>query len=270
MFRLHLRLLSHTLVLFAVAQALALVVADRIRSVNEISQTVVGTISLFTFLIYFGVGTALVLLLVKLYRGTALYRMLFFLALCSGLVTVFQMVFPLPISLFVAITFCIGLYMLPVIWVHNIAIIIASAGLGAVLGMQITGTVAVWLLVILSVYDVIAVYLTGHMVNMAHAFIARQASFALIIPESWYGLYETMGDVRPNGGFLILGGGDVVLPMILSVALAPTHPSASIGVVIGSLVGLLINHTVLMRWQRPIPALPMIAAGCLLGMLVVY
>lgn len=264
----HLRLLTHTIVLFSLAQILALIVADRIRTLNEMSVTLTGGISLSMFLAYFAIGTILVLLLIKLYHGQALYRILFFLGLCSGLVTVFQMVFPLPISLFVSITFCVGLALLPIIWVHNIAIIISSAGIGALLGMQISWTVAAWLLLILSAYDVVAVYVTGHMVHMARAFIARQASFALIIPESWYGLYEQLGDVRPSGGFLVLGGGDLILPMFLSVAIAPINSNASIGVIVGSLVGLLLNHIVLMRWQRPIPALPMIAVGCLFGFLV--
>ena len=246
-----------------------MVVASHIRALNETSAILpTAGITLSVFLTYFSLGTLLILLLIKLYHGKTLYRVLFFIALCSGLITVFQMVFPLPISLFVSITFCVGLYLLPIIWVHNIAIIIASAGLGALLGLQLTWVVAVWLLLILSVYDIIAVYVTGHMIHMARVFIARQASFALIIPESWYGLYEKLGDVRPSGGFLMLGGGDVVLPMLLSIAVAPVSMNASIGSSVGSLFGLIINHFVLLRWERPIPALPMIAAGCVLGMLI--
>ena len=112
--RLHPRLLTHTLVLFGTAQALVIVVAQRIHTLNETVLMQGSNITLSTFLTYFAVGTLLILLLIKLYHGQALYRVLFFLALCSGLVTVFQMVFPLPISLFVSITFCLGLYLLPI------------------------------------------------------------------------------------------------------------------------------------------------------------
>ncbi|MDP2656731.1 MAG: presenilin family intramembrane aspartyl protease [bacterium] len=266
--KIHIRLLSHTIVLFVIAQVLAMIVADHIRALGAVSLVGEGEMTLTLFLTYFVLATLVVLLLTKLYRGHFFYRLIFLLALGAGLVVVFQLVFPLNVSLFISAIFCLGLYFLPIIWVHNIGVIIASAGLGSVLGLQMSWQVAAWLLAVLSAYDVFAVFVTGHMIHLEQTFIARKASFALVIPESWYGLYEQLGTVRPSGGFLILGGGDVILPMFLTIAIAPVNLLAAIYAIVGSLFGLLANHIVLMKWQHPIPALPMIAAGCLAGLAI--
>ena len=71
-----------------------------------------------------------------------------------------------------------------------------------------------------------------------------------------------------EGRFLILGGGDVVLPMFLSVSLLSVNWVLSLATVGGMLVGLFVNHVVLVKRLAPLPALPCITAGALLGLFI--
>lgn len=220
---------------------------------------------LFLFLVLFASATGFLLFLLHVYRGTRLYQMLFSLVAFLGLLRLFETVFPLEFSAIVAAIFLLGFFLVPTVWTHDVIVILASAGIGAVFALSFTESTSALLLVFLSLYDGIAVFVTKHMITLAHAMIRSKATFALFIPERVKGFTASIAQVRPGAGFMILGGGDIVLPMIYLSVIAREHMGVAIVGMCGALAGQFLNHLFLVQLRRPIPALPMIALGAVAG-----
>lgn len=265
----HLQLLFFTLLLFAAAQGAALFVTEQLAIMRLSSAPTLADGGVVAyFLLFFFAVTLFFLILFHIYRGNLLYRIIFLLAVFAGLLKVFELVFPVSLSMVVAVFFILGLFLLPVIWVHDLIIILAGAGIGAVFGIQFHWSFAILLLAILSVYDIIAVFVTKHMIVLAHELIKRSCSFALIVPEHWRNFRFGLMEVKPGSGFLILGGGDVILPMFLTASAYLTQPSAAVTAIVGMCIGVTINHIWLMGHGHPLPALPFIVLGGVVGMLL--
>ncbi len=163
----------------------------------------------------------------------------------------------------------------PLVLNHNICLILGLAGTGAVLGLSLDPYSVVLLLIVFSIYDFIAVYKTKHMVKMAREMIEHKAVLALIIPQRISGLGKQLENVRNDSQavkreFLILGGGDVVFPLIFCVSLIPQGIINSLIVAVFALLGLLASFWIFIKQEnrKPIPALPPIALFSLIGFLI--
>ena len=75
--------------------------------------------------------------------------------------------------------------------VHNIGMILGIAGIGSLLGLAISPGTAVIIMIVLSLYDIIAVYATKHMIKMAKAMMESGAIFGFIIPSQMSGFFHT-------------------------------------------------------------------------------
>lgn len=198
------------------------------------------------------------------------FKVFLWMIVFSGAEIVFSL-FLNSLAAFVASLLVILLMILiPRVLVLNIAVILALAGIGAIFGLSITSIVAVWVLAILSVYDIIAVYFTKHMIKMAEGMIASKAIFGFIIPAKLSGFKEKLSIVQPGENFMILGSGDIVLPLILTVAVARVSFLQSLVVAVFSILGLLLTHLIFVnqKERRPMAALPPIAALSIIGYLL--
>lgn len=262
------RLYLTTALLSAVAYTLGLFAAREL-SITAFSPPAVSAgqegAVLFLFLALFASATGFLLLLFRVYRGTGLYRLLFSLVVFLGLLKLFETVFPLEFSVIVAALFLLGFFLVPTVWTHDVIVILASAGIGAMFALSFTESTSVALLAVLSIYDVLAVFVTKHMITLAHAMIRSQATFALFIPERIKEFAASIAQVRPGAGFMILGGGDIVLPMIYLSVVAREQSGVAIVGMCGALCGQFLNHLFLVQLRKPIPALPMIALGAIAG-----
>ena len=175
-----------------------------------------------------------------------------------------------PIILFV-IGFLIFLWLqTKSILVHNLLLILGIVGMGSAVGLRIEPWTGVFILMIFSVYDYIAVYKTKHMIKMAKEMIESKAILALVVPPDLLGFQESLEEIRPGGKFLILGGGDIVFPLLFSASLIPTGITNSIIVAIFALIGLFAGFYffVKQKVRQPIPALPPIAFFLIIGFLI--
>ena len=150
--------------------------------------------------------------------------------------------------------------------------VIAIAGIGALFGLTVTPLFAVILLAVLSIYDIIAVYKTKHMISMAKAMIESKAIFGFVIPSKLKLVTERLNNVTPGDNFMILGSGDIVMPLILTSSVAKTSLAGSVIVLIFSLAGLFLTHLIFTNQnkKRPMAALPPIAALSIIGYLIFY
>jgi len=207
-----------------------------------------------------------------------LLRILFALLFSWGafIATVFYI--PLPIAVSIAVAFGTFWFLIPLVWLHNLVLILAVSSLGAVFGRFITPWTAMATILALSVYDFLAVRFR-YMLWMADRLSQVNALPALIIPKSnseWnFNLKkrEKIIEVNPaEREYYILGGGDIAFPCLLtaSIYFAQGLKPAVIIAVFG-LLGLVSAYAiqVLFLKGKPMPALPPIAASTLVGLLVI-
>ena len=156
--------------------------------------------------------------------------------------------------------------------VHNIGVILGIAGIASVLGLALSPKTALFLLVILSFYDILSVYVTRHMVAMARNMIESGAPFGFIIPSEGTSFLRPRSEAQAKIGeqFMILGSGDVGLPLILACSLVGLYMSEAVIVGIFSLAGLFLTHLIFVnqKVRKPMAALPPIATMAIIGYLV--
>jgi presenilin-like A22 family membrane protease len=207
-----------------------------------------------------------------------LLRLLFALLFSWGafIATVFYV--PLPVAVAIAVVFGTFWFLIPLIWLHNLVLILAVSSLGAVFGRFITPWTAMAIILALAIYDFLAVRFR-YMLWMADRLSQINALPALIIPKNnseWnFNLKkrEKIIEVNPaEREYSILGGGDIAFPCLLtaSVYFARGLAPAAIIAVLG-LLGLVSVYAVqaIFLKGKPMPALPPIAAFTLVGLLII-
>lgn len=250
---------------------LAIWLAQRFLKIFKVLDLKKPEISLVNFLIYFLIITALVLLFLRFAKRNAPFQIFFIFALFIGIQTVFGAVLSGVLPTILAVIFVLIRIFSPIVFVHNLTVMVAIAGASAVLGLGISPLAAVVLLAILSVYDIVAVYKTKHMVKMAKEMAQRGALFAFIIPEKISDMGVRIKAVIPGEkNFLMLGGGDVALPLLLVVSVAPQGIKQSLIVAAFTFLGFLFTHILFssQKIRRPMPALPPIALAAILGYII--
>lgn len=218
------------------------------------------------FVIGLLVATAFLFLLMKFFHGRFIFELIFSLALFGGIWFLASLFFPGQAAILAASLLTLARFFVPYVLAQNVVMILGLSGVAVALGAATAWPSLLWVLVILSIYDIIAVYETKHMVTMFRGLVERGVIFALILPERWRGLFTHVRNVKPEEGFFFLGSGDLALPAIFVVSAFVSQPALGIGAAIGSLIGLFFTDLIFI-WgrKRPMPALPPIALGTIVG-----
>lgn len=296
------------LLLFVVAQMLILLVAPRIdpfldendieiptqppapiawwpgnvtlpsgETVHVPANSALGPILIYIFVAVAVIGVALYKIPLGVLK--VLLRLLFALLFSWGafIATIFYV--PLPFAVAIAVAFGAFWFLVPLVWLHNLVLILAVSSLGAVFGRFITPWTAMAIILALAVYDFLAVRFK-FMLWMADRLSDVNALPALIIPKNyseWNLNLKRHGEkmIEPNPAereYSILGGGDIAFPCLLtaSVYFAQGFKPAAIMAVLG-LVGLISVYAIqaIFLKGKPMPALPPIAAFTLVGLLII-
>ncbi len=270
--------------LFTLTQALGIFVVVRLSKLLKGLEIELQPVSLTYLLIYFLVITLLILIFLKISKkGTGVVLQIFFIiAVFSGLDILFSTFIIEPGAAILAAGLIIFRFIYPTVLLHNLVVVGGLAGIGGMLGITLFPRDAIILLIILAVYDVIAVYKTKHMVKMAEAMIKKRVILGIIVPEKILGFKASMAAVEQEkipvrrilkpgkiGRFMILGGGDLALPLLLIASVAHQNIWQSIIILVFALFGLLAMHVIFIKLKsKPMPALPPLAVFSILGYLV--
>jgi presenilin-like A22 family membrane protease len=296
------------LLLFVLAQMLILLIAPRIDPFLEEQQIYVpgqpsepiswwpGEVTLpdgevievpahsalGPIVIYVLVAAAVLGITLSLIPLTALkvvLRLVFALLFSWGafIATVFYL--PLPLAIAIGIGAGTLWFMIPLVWLHNVVLILAVSSLGVVFGRFVTPWTAMAIIGALAIYDFLAVRFR-FMIWMADRLSQINALPALIIPRdrsAWnfnLSKRDKVVEMDPtHREYSILGGGDIAFPCLLtaSVYFARGFAPAAIVAVLG-LVGLVSVYAIqaAILKGKPMPALPPIAAFALVGLLIVW
>jgi presenilin-like A22 family membrane protease len=134
----------------------------------------------------------------------------------------------------------------------NVVLVFTISGIGAILGASLGFLPALLLMLLMSAYDIIAVFVTKHMVTLAEESKGKYALMFLIPVGE-----RTMG----------LGAGDLALPLTFTVSVMASHGVGyAIPTAYGGLLGLVSLFYYLQgREKVALPALPPIVLGLLFG-----
>ncbi len=305
------------LVIFMIVQFFGLFLASEIYSgatYQQVAaaQVITSAASALFFIVYIIVLALVLLLIMKLYKGDKLFIIFegavifitsfFVFMLVSGLATT-SVLFSIAGNT-ITTNFIIGIAAALALIVlknrfprlRNTATIIASAGVGLLIGISFSFIVALVFMAILAVYDFIAVFVTKHMITMAKAMSSRNLAFLVgvneveAIPKSSFSSGEVAEfnkeikgvklpsalvrmykrGMLPVAAHMELGAGDLAVPLMVAVAAYKVAFSFTLSffIVIGSTLGLILTTFILRRYKRPLPAIPPLLLGVLAGILM--
>mgnify|MGYP001572127008 CR=1 FL=1 len=267
---LNLKIFLEEVISFSIIGVISIFSVSKIYESKLFLDVTVSTISWWQFLLAFSIGTAVILGLIRIIHGGLFLRIFFLAALFSGTFITLSIFLSDALS-FIFSSLLVTFYVFyPYVWLHNLILILTLPGIAAILGSSLNPKTAVFLLIFMSIYDYVAVYRTKHMVKMAKAMISGRAIFAMIYPQHLKGFWSSIKEARPGEGFMMLGTGDFVFPILMATSAYAVSAAAAWIVFISSLFGLLLMHLIfsLQKVRRPMPALPPLAAFAILGFFI--
>ncbi|MBW2986318.1 hypothetical protein KY333_03020 [Candidatus Woesearchaeota archaeon] len=213
-------------------------------------------------------GTILILILIK-WKRVSLWKLWFFIAVSVCLHVAFSAFIPANYSLMLALIFAFIKVYRPNILVHNFTELFIYSGLAVIFVPVMNLLAAFVLMILLSVYDMYAVWKSQHMVSMAK-FQTKSGVFAGIVMPYKLPKVKTKakkGVVKIKTA--ILGGGDLGFPLIFAgVVFKSVGLYQAMIIPVFAAIALLLL-LLLAKKNRFYPAMPFITAGCFVGYLVI-
>jgi presenilin-like A22 family membrane protease len=240
-------------------------------------------VSLGTIIIAIALGVFLMLALMK-FKAEIVLRIWFFLvvilAIAIALNSFFVWFVPMPflIALLIALPLAVLKIFVRNIKIHNLTELLIYPGVASLFAPILNVWAMAVLLVLISIYDIYAVWHAGFMQKMAKYQIKQLRIFTgFFIPYLSSGQKLKLKDKAAKAkekkikvSVAILGGGDIVFPIILAgVILAQFGLAAAIIISLGATLALAALFYYSQKGKF-YPAMPFISAGCFVALGIVY
>jgi len=228
------------------------------------------------------IGTILVLLLIK-FNKPIIWKFWFFATVWLTLSIAFAAFINKSLAAIIALIVSMLKLYKPNIIIQNLSEIFIYGGLAAIFVPVINLFAAFMLLIVISIYDFIAVYKTKHMIKLAK-FQSKSKVFAgLLIPyEKDEILIKSQPASKPEAKgkksrVAVLGGGDIGFTLIFAGVVMKDLMLKEI-ILIGFLKTLIIPFIVSLallfllvkgEQNKFYPAMPILSLGCFIGYLIV-
>lgn len=210
-------------------------------------------------------GTGLLMLLIK-FKKVSWWRFWFFISVVVFLTIALKPFMKQEIALIISFVLALFKIVRPNIFVHNITEVFIYGGFAAIF-VPIMNLYAVFMLLLLiSIYDIYAVWKSKHMVKLAKFQTSSRAFAGLSIP------YEPpkKEDKKKLGKVekiktAILGGGDIAFPLIFAGVVMKNT-----GFLTSLIIPFFVSITLLIllvksKEDKFYPAMPFLSLGCLAG-----
>lgn len=314
------RQLLQILAMFMVVQFFGLLLATQVFTGTSFvqvqgAQTVSSSFDALFFIAYVIVLSVVMLIIFKVYKGDKLFMLLdaavvlvasfivFIVSISALQGNAFAGIFGttsnyvLGASIALAVLLVVAKYKIP--RMRNITAMIASVGVGLVIGVSFSFLAAMVFMIILAAYDFIAVFITKHMIALGNVAIEKNLSFLIMVneveavpvssltaneraeynkskkdPKRHGGEMQKLigSDMAPVSARMALGTGDLAMPLMLSIAAYKVYLNFTLSLVItlGAILGLIITMLILRRYKRALPAIPPILLGIVIAMLAYF
>jgi presenilin-like A22 family membrane protease len=267
-----------------------------------------NTINVLFYGAYIIIISALIILFFKYFNGKIVFRIFEAVIIFFASFVVFSIIFGLfsfsnilvtsylNVGIIASIFFALLLVYLKNRWqrLRNTTAIIASVGVGVILGLSFNFFDAMLFMCIIAVYDFIAVFITKHMISLANIVQDNNLAFMVGVNEvagmpehkiskeqafelkSAYSKTKSPAIKRlisdkmvPVSANVALGTGDLSIPLMVAVSAA--YASSVIAnfilsffVIFGGIFGLILTMFILRKYKRALPAIPPLLFGILI------
>lgn len=274
--------------LFALSETMTVGTGDDGHTVVDYEDTVVGErpqISGVASLVYilFGVlvGTGIVLLFVR-FGQFKLWKAMYFLAIWLASSVTLGVFMGSAIAMVIALILAVLEIYRTNIFIHNLTEIFIYPGIAILFAPLFSIFWAVVLLLIISAYDMFAVWKSGHMVKLAKFQTSSKAFAGFVIPYGKTNIQKKIPKGTKRGGTrtAILGGGDIAFPLLFAgvamdwlitglglVKEAALVQSFAISIMAGIALFVLFMKA---EKEKFYPAMPFISAGCFAGLALIW
>ncbi len=261
------------LLLFLFVQILCIVITIyflpqnlQLSIVSKNPNSIWNALFIVGYIIFF---TTAIIVLRKIFKSQNYLFIVEFLALFTGISLVFSIVLPVVLAYISTIYLLMLKYFLKkensyTKWYNNTLLAIAISGAGTIMGLGLGIIPVIALLILLAIYDIVAVFYTKHMVTLAQMIIKKKISLIFVLPSK-------KREYK-------LGGGDLVIPAVVSSSLFSilikkhTITTTIIPVTliwIASIAGLAITFYILDRYRKKVKALPALPIQVVLMIIVI-
>ena len=197
------------------------------------------------------IAVTLIFMLLRKFRFEMLMKVWFFMAFVITVSITLSAFISSWIAMIIAIVLIILRLRERDLIIHNTTEVLVYGGVAAIFAPILSYWSVILLLILISIYDFIAVNITKHMVKMAK------------MQES-LGIFSGLIVVNKNE-VAILGGGDIAFTLLFAtVALRDFSPLSAYAVVYGATLGILALM-ILGQKKKFYPAMPFVTVGSLLG-----
>lgn len=216
--------------------------------INEDPNDVINAIAL---IIYILVMTGVILILIKYKKSKNIFWIFEILAVWTTTALVIGLLIGDYAMIIATILILARLKWKKNIWIKNIAALMAVVGAGALIGISLGIIPIIVFVILLSIYDLIAVFGTKHMITMAKTITKENMAFTFTFPT--------------KKREINLGTGDLVIPLaVIAATINSTQITgiqntflAGIIVAISAYIGLVMTiWWVSKKEGRALPALP--------------
>lgn len=158
----------------------------------------------------------------------------------------------------------------------NPAAILSTAGVGVIFGVSLGFVPAVLFLVMLAIYDFLAVFISKHMVELATFVMEKNMAFTITVENEAIEKEEAQKSadkvkakkISDMDRRIDLGTGDLIAPLMLSVSVLQISPIASVLVSSGAIITFGAFLMFLRKEKVILPALPPIVFGMFLFFII--
>jgi len=269
-------------IIFALSEALTLAIILTAYDFIQSSRAVMPEVGLGVSLVYFFatvVVMGVVLFLIPLAKLKLVLKVFFAFLFFWGAFIVFGLVAPVPVAVAIATVGATVWFIRPRIWLHNLLMMLSLVSAAVVFGVLIAPWTVLLLLLVISIYDIVAVRF-GYMLWMANKLFESDTLPAFVLPRTMAGWSAALqqSDLRrlaeqktAEREFAILGGGDIGFPLLLVVSVFFNFgASGAMVTAVTSLGGLVFAFWIqqVVIKGRPLPALAPISFGGFIGYLI--
>jgi len=256
-------ILWHGVFVFMGTGALALVGVGRLDPLSGYQPS--NAISVPYFLVVFFLTTLALMFALRITKRSAVFEILFTIAILSGAWFIADIFFRETLALLIGSLVILLRFVWRSVFSMNLTLAIGISGISAAIGSGLSPNGILIVLTVLVFYDIVAVYKTGHMVRMFRDLVSRGILFAFALTPLHSRNLLAKTD-EPSNEALLLGTGDVALPMMLAVSAARVNMAHGIAVILGASAGFALMYYLFLRQdkRRAMPALPPIALGSVL------
>lgn len=227
------------------------------------------------------IGTALLFVLIKFNLGL-LWKLWYFTALIITISIALGAFIPIIYAGLMALILSTIKVWKPNIIIHNLSELLVYGGLAAIFVPVLNIFAGIMLLILISVYDAIAVWKSEHMVEMAEFQTENKMFAGLFVPyskenNSFLSMKsmsndsekEDKDDKKKKVKTAVLGGGDIGFPLLFAGAVLKTTTILQTLLIPVFATLALLGLFIYGKEKQFYPAMPFITIGCLTGYLII-